>query len=128
MEAKEVKKLITEDGDATDYYIEIIESIFKRFDTDKDGYLNMDEFNGMLKISNEELATEESFENIVMLFDNDLDEGGDEENEEEAEKKLQQKVNRGVSLRSFIQMSIVSTTRVRFRDNCFTFGLIESQL
>ena len=57
-----MKKLITEDGDATDYYIEIIESIFKRFDTDKDGYLNMDEFNGMLKISNEELATEESFE------------------------------------------------------------------
>ena len=120
--------MITEDGDATDYYIEIIESIFKRFDTDKDGYLNMDEFNGMLKISNEELATEESFENIVMLFDNDLDEGGDEENEEEAEKKLQQKVNRGVSLRSFIQMSIVSTTRVRFHDNCFTFDLIESQL
>ena len=27
MEAKEVKKLITEDGDATDYYIEIIENL-----------------------------------------------------------------------------------------------------
>jgi len=39
-----------------------------------------------------------------------MDDDEDEEGEA-AEKKFQEKVKRGVSLRSFIQMSIVSTTR-----------------
>lgn len=94
-----VKKLIEENGDPTEEYVGIITQIFKRFDRDEDGILNLREFNGMLHASGEEATDKHTYGGLLMMFE-DVDDD---------------KVGRrptGVSLKGFIQMSVLSTVEV----------------
>lgn len=94
-----VKKLIEENGDPTEEYVSIITQIFKRFDRDEDGILNLREFNGMLHASGEEATDKHTYGGLLMMFE-DVDDD---------------KVGRrptGVSLKGFIQMSVLSTVEV----------------
>src|SRR3989344_4541355 len=94
-----VKKRIEENGDPTEEYVGIITQIFKRFDRDEDGILNLREFNGMLHASGEEATDKHTYGGLLMMFE-DVDDD---------------KVGRrptGVSLKGFIQMSVLSTVEV----------------
>lgn len=103
-----VKKLIDEQtGDPTDEYVSIITQVFNRFDRDKDGYLNLREFNAMLHHSGEEATDKHTFGGLLMMFEDVGDDSG--------EGGPRPSPDRGVSLKGFIQMSVLSTVEVRLR-------------
>lgn len=97
----EVAKLIDETtGDPTDAYVDIITQVFARFDRDQDGILSLREFNAMLHASGEEPTDKHTYGGLLMMFEDDGD------------AKTPLRPNRGVSLKGFIQMSVLSTVEV----------------
>jgi hypothetical protein len=135
-ESSSVPKLIDESGDATEAYLAIIGQVFRRFDTDGDGRLNLTEFNAMLVASGEEPTDEATFGGFVSLFDDmgEEEEGSAGKDRLGEGKKSTQKVKTqagrgkaggkgsgkqrrkernlaklGVSLKGFVQMSVMST-------------------
>lgn len=100
-----VPKLIDETtGDPTDAYVDIITQVFTRFDLDKDGVLSLREFNSMLHASGEEPTDKHTYGGLLMMFEDVNDEAGS------GGAKRQPA---GVSLKGFIQMSVLSTVEVR---------------
>jgi len=90
-------KLIDENGDPTQEYVVIITQIFTRFDRDQDGILSLREFNCMLHASGEEPTDKHTYGGLLTVFEDDGD---------DAKTRL---AGRGVSLKGFIQMSVLST-------------------
>ncbi len=120
------QRLIEDNGDPSDYYVNIITQIFNRFDRDKDGILSLNEFNDMLIASGEEKTDIHTYGGLLMMFEDVADEkqqhqpglrrgkrGG-----KGAARNNNNKSNRpkGVSLKGFIQMSVLSTVQVRMNE------------
>ncbi len=120
------QRLIEDNGDPSGYYVDIITQIFNRFDRDKDGILSLTEFNDMLIASGEEKTDIHTYGGLLMMFEDVADEkqmhqpglrrgkrGG-----KGATRSSNNKSNRpkGVSLKGFIQMSVLSTVQVRMND------------
>jgi Ca2+-binding EF-hand superfamily protein len=107
VEAPAVEKLINEDGDPTEEYVGIITQIFTRFDRDKDGILSLREFNSMLHASGEEPTDKHTYGGLLMMFEDD--------------DKKARPAGGGVSLKGFIQMSVLSTVEVLRTYQIFVF-------